>query len=560
MSNKKWEDLLAFSALVLTAVLLNMHAHRWIVRWDLTEEKRFTMRQATQQMLEELPQEASIEVYLDGEMNADFKRLQEGIRETLEQFRMHSAGKLSYRFVDPNATKGREKQELITYLVNSGIPQTNLFDITESGERIQKMIFPGAIIRYAGKEKGVLLLKGNKGSSAQEQINQSIEGIEYELASTLHTLTATDKKRIAFIQGHGELTPEETQGIAAEIRETYLLDYVPILPPEKMKEYDAIVVAQPKTTFSPSDKFFLDQYLMQGGKAILMADPIQMNKDSIPMGGTYGFGYDLRWEELIFRYGIRLNTNLVQDQQAGVLEVVTGNVGNQQQVQPLPWPYYIYLNKFGKHPIVRNLDVVYGKFVTTLDTVKTKEIKKTPLMFSSQYSRIKQMPGMVSLDEIRRDRDKELFDQSHLPVAYLLEGAFTSLYANRYPPLGLTDRKVIGKSPQTKLIVVGDADIIRNERNWRTGKLDPIDFDPYRQQRLSNTEFFMNSLAYLTDDSGLISARSRQVTLRPLDPFKVTEDKLFWQLLNIAGPVMLVIIFGIGRTYWRRKQYGQRRH
>ncbi|MEH0153975.1 gliding motility-associated ABC transporter substrate-binding protein GldG [Limibacter armeniacum] len=555
MRQRKWEDILTFSAIVLAAILLNIYAGKFFFRWDLTEEKRYSIAPATEQMLSTLQDVVYIEVYLEGDLNAEFKRLQESVRETLEEFQVRSGGMVEFKFVDPNeAVNPQGRQRFYQQLAAKGIPQTNLFDVTPEGEKIQKVIFPGALVTFRGKEKGILLLKGNKAMSPQEQINQSLEGVEYELASAVQQLSEDEKKRIAFIQGHQELTPQETIDLGTTLNESYLLDYTTLDNPQ-LDAYDALILAQPKTRFSDTDKFYLDQYIMKGGNAMMLMDRIQMNTDSIPMGGTYGFAYDLNIEDLIFRYGIRLNTDLLQDQQVGLLEVVTGNFGNQPNVRPLPWPYYIYLNNFSEHPVVRNMDVVYGKFISSLDTVKADGVKKTPLIFTSQYSRVRNMPGMVTLDEMQDVKNREQFNQPNIPVAYLLEGQFKSLYANRYVPKGARPQEVVKQSKPAKLIVVGDGDIIRNELDRQTGRVIPIDFDKYRQETLSNKEFILNALSYLTDEDGLINARNKRVTLRPLDQFKLREEKLFWQVLNIAGPVVLVLLFGVLRYYWRKRKY-----
>lgn len=552
---RKWEDILTFSAIVLLAVLINQHTDRFFFRWDLTEEKRYSLSDATENILKNLEGDVFIEVYLEGDLNAEFKRLQASIRETLDEFSIRSNGKVSYKFTNPNtATSAQGQQRFYQQLAQKGIPQTTLFETTPEGENIQKAIFPGAMVSYNGKEEGVLLLKGNQGISSLMRINQSIEGVEFELINTVVKLSQTNKKRIAFVQGHDELTPKETIDISRTLSESYLVDWVNLHNPE-LNNYDALIIAQPKKPFSDLDKFYLDQYVMQGGNAMLLIDRIQVNTDSIPQGGTYAFGYDLNMEDLIFRYGVRINIDLLQDQQAGMLELVTGNFGNQANIKPVPWLYYVYMNKFSNHPIVRNMDVVYGKYLSSLDTVKAKGIRKTPLIFSSQYSRVKPMPSLVSLDEVKDVKDQTKLNKSFLPMAYLLEGSFKSLYANRYAPKGARTQQVIKKSQSSKLIVMADGDIIRNEIDRRTGKALPIDFDRFRQKSLSNKEFILNSLSYLTDENGLINARNKTVTMRPLDKFKIRDEKLFWQILNIVVPALLVIAFGIIRFYWRKRKF-----
>ncbi|ANQ48281.1 gliding motility-associated ABC transporter substrate-binding protein GldG [Flammeovirga sp. MY04] len=552
---RKWEDLLTFSSIALLLILLNIHSDKLFFRWDLTEEKRFSINPATERLLSNLEGKVAIDVYLDGPLNAEFEHLKMAIQETLEEFKVQANGQLDFRFIDPNDFADvRQKQQFQKSLIEKGIPQTTLYDVGANGEQTQRLIYPGALITYKNKQKGVLLLKGNKAKSAQEQINQSIEGVEFELASVIKGLSNTQEKRIAIVQGHDELKPQELQELTGSLQEKYQINWLTDL--SQLNNYDAAIIAQPKKTFRNRDKYFIDQYLINGGNAMFLLDKVQMNKDSIPLGGTYAFGYDLGIEDLIFRLGVRTNVDLIQDQQAGLIEVVAGNFGDKANIKKLPWPYYTYLNTFSEHPIVRNMDVVYGKFVSSLDTVKSVGIKKTPLLFTSNYSRIRPMPNLISLDEIKEASNKELFTKPHIPVAYLLEGTFKSLYANRFPPRGIPKESLIKNSVHpTKVIVIADGDIVKNEFNPITGGVESIEFDRHRGQTLSNLEFVMNALEYLTDQDGLIMARNKKVTLRPLDSFKVREEKAFWQWLNVGVPVVVTALLGILFVYLRRRRY-----
>ncbi|MEN7548230.1 gliding motility-associated ABC transporter substrate-binding protein GldG [Rapidithrix thailandica] len=551
---KKWEDILQYTALVLLLVLINIHSGQWFFRWDLTDEKRYTISGASKELLSGLNDVVYVEVYLDGDLNSEFRRLQKAIRETLEEFKIFGGKNLEFKFTDPNeAPTAQARNRFYQQLVQKGLPYTNVFDVVE-GERKEQILFPGAIITYKNREKPVLLLKGNKAASEQEQLNQSVEGIEFELASAIGQLVATQKKSIAFIEGHDELNQVQTADITTSLSEGYIVDRVR-LEQTDLSRYDALIIAQPKKKFSELDKFKLDQYVMRGGNVLFFMDKVQMNLDSISQGGTYAFGYDLNIEPLLFRYGVRVNIDLLKDQQAGAVEVVTGTFGNRPRTQTLPWVYYIYLNKFSEHPIVRNMDVIYGKFLSTIDTVKAEGVTKTPLVYTSKYTQVKGIPSMIDLNEIREDANRDLYNRQHLPVAYLLEGKFKSLYANRFPPKGAEGTEIVKQGNQAKILVFSDGDILRNEINPRNNNVQPIDFDPFRQQSLSNKEFILNTLSYMTDKGGLIASRNKSITLRPLDMPRVREEKIYWQILNVALPVALIIVFGIGRYYLRKRKY-----
>ncbi|MDW8288482.1 MAG: gliding motility-associated ABC transporter substrate-binding protein GldG, partial [Flammeovirgaceae bacterium] len=468
-----------------------------------------------------------------------------------------SGGKVSFQFTNPHeASNPAARNRFYQQLTAKGLPYTTLYEMID-GEQKQKIIFPGAIVSTQGKETAVLLLKGNKASSPQEQLNQSIEGVEYELAVAIQKLTSSQKKHIAFTEGHDELSPKQLVDLLSALKEFYQVSFIN-LAQENLSKYSAIIVARPEKPFSELEKFELDQYVMKGGNALFLIDKVQMNLDSIPLGGAYAIPYDLNLEDLLFRYGVRLNAELIQDQQAGLIEVYVGEFGNRPNIKRLPWVYHMYLNTYSKHPAVKNLDAIYSKFVGTIDTVKAVGIRKTPLVFSSKYSRIKPIPNMVSLDEIKEAKQASLFNRPHLPVAYLLEGEFTSLFANRFPPKNVHNTTVIRKGKPAKVFVMSDGDIIRNEFNKKTGNPEAIDYDKYRQQTLSNKEFFLNILSYMTDENGLISSRKKEIIMRPLDTFRLKTEKLFWQVFNIVLPVFLIVLFGIVRFFWRKRAYEQK--
>lgn len=554
---RRWEDILTFTAIVWLIVLVNSWANSFLWRIDLTEEKRYTMSEATKKMLSELREDVFVEVFLEGDLNAEFKRLQKAIRETLVLFRLQSSGKVNFQFTNPHeASTPAARNRFYQQLTAKGLPYTTLYEMVD-GEQKQKIIFPGAIVSTQGKETPVLLLKGNKASSPQEQLNQSIEGVEYELAVAIQKLTSPQKRQIAFTEGHEELNPKELADLLSALKEFYQVSFINVQN-EQLNKYSAVIVARPEKPFSEVEKFELDQYVMQGGKLLFLLDKVQMNLDSIPLGGAYAIEYDLNLEDLLFRYGVRLNLELIQDQQAGLIEVYVGEFGNRPNIKRLPWFYHIYLNTYSKHPTVKNLDAIYGKFVGTIDTVKALGIRKIPLVFSSKYSKTKAIPNMISLDEIKEAKQAQLFNRPHLPVAYLLEGEFTSLFANRFPPKGASTTTIIRKGKPAKIFVMSDGDIIRNEFNKKTGNPEPIDYDKYRQQTLSNKEFFLNILSYMTDEHGLIASRKKEIIMRPLDSFRLKNEKLFWQVFNIVLPVLLIIIFGMIRFFWRKNTYERR--
>jgi len=554
---KKWEDLLSFLAILLTILLLNINANSWFFRIDLTEEKRYSLSEASKDFLEQLDDVVYIEIFLEGDgLDTKLKKLQKAIRETVEEFKLYGGGRLSFKFTNPNESPNlRLRSRIYQEIESRGLKGTDIKPVIDGKETPLK-IFPGAIISYGNQETARLLLKGSSLVDDDEFINQAIEGIEYELMSAMRQLTLKDKKRIAFTQGHDELTKSDVADITASLAYTYLVDHI-YLDEANLEEYATIIVAQPKKAFTDKEKFLLDQFIMKGGGAIFLLDPIQMNIDSIPLGGTYAFGYDLQLDDLLFRYGVRVENTLVQDMQAGILELYVGNYGNRPNIQRLRWPYYVNLYKFSEHPIVRNMDILTGKFVSTIDTVKANGVTKTPLVFTSNYTRVKQAPTKVDLNELRQELSVQAnFNRQHVPVSYMLEGEFRSLYANQSAPPSLREREVI-QSGKSKVLVFADADIIRNEYNRKTKQLIPIDEDKYTKQHLSNKDFLMNALAYMTEEGGIINARKKQISLRPLDPNALENDRAYWQNINFVLPISLILIFRFLYVYLRKRKYTQ---
>ncbi len=551
---KKCENILQFTALILLLCLLNIHAEKFFFRIDLTQEKRYSISAATKELLRELNDEVYVEIYLAGQLNTSFKRLQKSIRETLQEFKVYAGSNIQYRFIDPNqATKAQDRRRFHQQLIDKGIQATTLFDVVD-GKKIQKVIFPSALVSYKHKEAALLLLKGSKTVNAQQQLNQSIEAIEYELASSIKKLSAKSKKTIAWLQGHGGPEEKQLTDIITAIDEQYVLDRVN-LQTNTLDAYHTLLILSPEIKFSDIEKFKIDQYVMQGGNVLFLIKNIQMHTDSIQQGGTYAFQRNLELEDMLFKYGVRINADLIQDQQAGLIDVFVGYMGDKPNIQKIPWPYYIYLNKFGKHPIVRHLDVVYSEYLSTIDTIQVKGIKKTPLLFSSKYTKVRQTPIVIDLNELKKDQSKESYPQAHLPVAYLLEGSFQSVFTNRFLPKKLQGSNLIKQGKNAKIIVVSDGNCIVQKLDKKNNRTIPIDYDINRRQQLSNKAFIMNALAYLTDEKGIITSRNKQITLRLLDTLSMKEQKFYWQTLNLVLPVLMVMLFGLGRFYWRKRKY-----
>jgi gliding-associated putative ABC transporter substrate-binding component GldG len=554
-NSRKVGDLLLLANGAVALLLLNLLASFYFFRLDLTEEKRYTIKPQTKEMLSALDDEVFVEVFLDGDLNAGFKRFQKSIRETLEEFRIYSNNKVNFIFTDPGqATGEKARNEFMSELASKGISPMNVIE-SKDGQRIEKFVFPGALIAYGGFETGVMLLKGNRAQGSQEALNQSIENVEFELANAIYKLSNNNRKRIALVHGHGELDSLQIASFNNALLEQYDVFKTDISLKAKVGNYDAVIIAKPKNEFSEQDKYKLDQYLMRGGKILFLLDRLDANMDSASSDNYFAFPYDLNLDDQLFRYGVRVNADLVQDRVSGKYPIVVGNTGGRPQLMQLDWPFFPLVNQYADHPITRNLDATQTKFVSSIDTVKAVGVQKTPLLFTSPYSRKLVSPVKVGVNDLRKQLREGSFTAGSIPIAYLLEGKFNSLFTNRFAPKGVDTIGFVAKSKDTKIIVVADGDIARNDINPRQNEPQTLGYDPFTRYTFANQDLLLNTVAYLTHENGLIAARNKEVKIRPLDKEKIRQERTYWQAVNILLPLLALAAFGLGWTYLRKRKY-----
>lgn len=553
--SKRLGSLLIFLIGLMSVIVANQLSARWFFRWDLTEEKRYTISAPTRELLGDLEEVVYVDVYLEGDFPPAFRRLQKSVRETLDEYKVYAGANLQYRFVNPSSA-GSEKarNEFYQSLAQKGIQPTNVFD-QAGGQKTQSLLFPGALIRYGNAEAAVNLLKGNKSASPQEQLNQSIEGLEYELSSAIRKLARPRARRIALLQGHGELDTTQTAGLTSVLLEHYQVYHVDLPKKSDLRGYDAIVLASPREAFSEADKYKIDQYIVRGGRGLFLIESMEVNLDSASGAGTYAIPLDLNLGDLFFRWGFRINQDYVIDLNASAYPVVVGNLGNQPQVALMPWPFFPLLNRYADHPVVRNLDAVYARTLSTIDTVKAPQLRRTPLVFTSEYSRILPPPVRVSVNDLRAELQPEYFQAGPQAVVWLAEGKFTSLYRNRPLPANVDPKAFAEEGEEGRIILGSDGDLARNDINPKTGQPQELGFDPFTNTRYANAEFLLNALNFLLEENGLIRTRSKEVRIRPLDPVKTREQGLRWQLVNLLLPLTLVALFGIAKNVHRRRRY-----
>ena len=418
-------------------------------------------------------------------------------------------------------------------------------------------IFPGALVSYANVEMSITLLKNQNGFPPELILNNSIQNLEYEICNVIRKVTDPMRPTIAFLEGHGELDTTNVNDIATALKTSYELKRVRIDGRlNALKDYQAVVIAKPDSAFNEKDKFVIDQYVMHGGKLIFLLDPIQASMDSLERRGEIlAPARDLKLDDMLFRYGARVNYDLLQDLLSSLIPVVTGMVGSQPKQQLLPWYFFPLMNPTSKHPIVNNLNSIKGQFVSSIDPIDAVGIKHTVLLTTSQYSRILPAPVRVSLGIMQFKPDPKMFPQKDVPVAVLMEGSFTSLYKNRIPPTIAENKEIdfIDSSVQTKVIVISDGDLIRND--IVKGAPVALGFDRYTNTTYGNKSFFLNILDYFCDDSGLMSVRSKEFRLRMIDPAVLEADTALLKWFNVTLPIILLIVFGLIKFYLRLRRY-----
>jgi gliding-associated putative ABC transporter substrate-binding component GldG len=560
--NIKIRSWLQFLLTVAAMIIIALAASQISLRLDLTEDKRFTLSEPTLEVLDKIRNDIYIQVYLDGEMPIPMKKLRRSVQEMLDEFRLASGRKIDYEFINPADTKdARQRESQFQDLYNKGLYPVNIQDSDEEGGKSQKMIFPGMIINYNGIEVPVNFLKNNRSLSPEQNILNSIEGLEYEMIQTISTVAADTIYRIAFIEGQGELPEIEVADITMSLAKYFTIDRGAIGgKPGILNKYAAVIIAKPTLGFTEADKLVLDQYIMKGGRVLWLVEEVSINTDSLVYGETVGLYKPLNLEDMLFRYGARINPELIQDMDCIFRNFALTTGAEQRQIIQAPWVYWPKLDPSAGHPITKNLNKIKGEYSNTIDTVGLNPaIHKTILLSTSANARTLSPPFLIRLREAEILPDVNVFNKSKLPVAILLEGVFPSAFKNRMVESITGDRnfRLITESVKTKMIVIADGDVIRNDVQRLGTSENPLTLgmDRLTGQMYGNRDFLINCMNYLVDDYGLMDLRSREMKLRLLDKQRVKAEKTKWQIINIAGPVAIVLLAGVVYGFFRKRRY-----
>ena len=561
---------------LLLVILVNILLSWVDFRIDLTEDKKHSISEETKQILTDLEDVVFIKIYLAGDFPTEFKHLQSELLNLLTSFKSIAGDNFDYEVIDPNNTNDEsEKIDLFKQLVKDGLTPTDI-EIRSTSSKSSQIIFPGALIYYKDRQQAVNFLKNSVTKQAGENINASIENLEYEFIAAIHHLAKNNIEKIAFLEGNGELTDKEVYDLTESVlQDNDKLSYHYAIERFNIKEFEidsskmeadiskqildlssfkALIIAKPTIAFNMLEKFIIDQYIMNGGKILWLIDGVNATMDSLQKANSFiALKNDLNLDDQLFKYGVRINPNLIEDLRSTQIPIVTGYSNNMPQQSYFPWPYYPLLFSEINHPISKGLDAIKCDFASSIDTIQNT-IKKTILLTSSKQSRINPTPAKISLGILQNPPPIESFNKSQLPIAVLLEGEFESVFKNRILPKEQSiDFK--DKSKPTQMIVVSDGDVARNSVS-NNGDIYPLGYDRFINYTYpGNKKFVMNAIHYLCDDVGLTQLKSKEIKLRLLDKEKIASNMFLIQFINIVFPLLLLLIATLLFLNFKKRKY-----
>ncbi|RTZ03519.1 gliding motility-associated ABC transporter substrate-binding protein GldG [Flavobacterium sp. RSP49] len=561
MTTSKKNNLKSVLIVLVLVVLANVIGNSFFHRFDLTKDNRYTLSPTSLTIVKQVQNPLSIKVYMQGDLPAEFKRLQQETKQLLEEFQAYNSN-IIFEFADP-LENDDTSMDNIKDLYRKGLTPINI-TVDDKGKQSQAMVFPWATAVYDNKEVNIPLLKNIMGASTTQKVIGSVQHLEYSIAEGLNKITKAKQKKIAVIKGNGELQDIMMAKFLLQVRESYhigpfTLDSVaknPIGSLEALEKYDLAVIAKPTETFTDAEKQVLDQFIINGGKTLWLIDQVTAEMDSLynASGATLAYPRDLNLNDMFFKYGIRINPDLVKDEQGSSIKLATGEQGSATQFQEFNWKFAPQVYPNSVHPIVKNLGGIKFDFANPIDTLKNG-IKKTILLESSQYSKKIGTPTEINLNSVAEETSpNDYLNKGKIPLSVLLEGSFRSMFENRVLPFEQKTFQTTGK--ENKMIVISDGDLIKNQldKNFQPVELG---YDQRSGNLYDNKDFLINCVNYLLDDTGLINIRSKDLDLPLLEEEKVYENYTRIQILTIGLPILILVLFGILFTFLRKRKYSK---
>ena len=560
MAANKSNALKQFGIVFLALIVINLISHFFFKRFDLTQDKRYTLSETTLNIIKNVDSPLYIDVYLDGNFPPEFKRLQNETKQLLEEFSAYNSN-IVFQFKNP-IEKETMRVEVMKEFYERGMQPLSI-TVEDKGKQSQEVVFPWAQATYGDKFTKVSLLKNLMGASTEEKVISSVQHLEFGFAEAITKITKEKQKKIAVIKGNGELIEPLIADFLTTVKESYYigpftLDSVakqPVQALAALKKYDLALIAKPTEAFSEAEKQVLDQFIMNGGKTLWLVDAVSADMDSMynETGTILAHPRELNLTDLFFKYGIRMNPLLIKDEYATPIKIASGNQGSETQLQQYNWKFSPFIYPTSTHPIVKNMEGIKFEFSSPIELLKN-DVKKTVLLSSSEYSKTIGTPAPISLSSINEETTPEEYaGKGLLPVAVMMEGKFNSAYQNRVLPFADKTFQSVGK--ETKMIVISDGDVIKNQLD--KGMPLELGFDKWTNQLYGNKEFLLNCVNYLLDDNGLINIRSKDVDLPLLNKEEVYANYTSAQLITVGLPILILAIFGFLFTYLRKKRYSR---
>lgn len=545
----------------LIIVVFNLAGHFVFKRFDLTADKRYTLSQTSLKIVSEVKEPLYIDIFLEGEFPGEFKKLQTETKQLLEEFKSQNSN-IIIQFINPLEDEEQKDKTMQSFIERGMIPVN--VTVNDKGQQTQEVVFPWAVATCSSRSIKVSLLKNIMGASTAKKVVSSVQHLEYAFANAINTVSKTKQKKVVILNGNGELQDRYIADFIKSVKDNYYigpftLDSVAKSPNETLKylqKYDLAVIAKPTEAFTDEEKQVIDQFIINGGKTLWLVDQVNMEMDSLynETGSNLAFPRDLNLNDMFFKYGIRLHPELIKDLMATPIALATGEQGSATQYTQYPWFFSPMIYPSIKNPIVSNLDGIKFEFSNPIEPLKN-DIKKTVLLQSSQYSKVVGTPSEINLKMVsERPEQKDFIGNGNYPVAVLLEGQFHSMYENRVLPFKENTFQNIGK--ENKMIVISDGDVIKNQLDKNFQPLE-LGYDKWTNNLYANKEFMMNCVNYLLDDNGLINIRSKEVDLPLLDKEKVYANYTYSQIITVAVPIIILLLFGLVFTILRKRKYSK---
>jgi ABC-2 type transport system permease protein len=553
------QKLLGIFAFVMGLILINVLAQYVYTRIDFTKEKRFTLTPKSKTILGKINQPITITVFLDGDLPAPFKRLRNATRDLLADYKAYGGKEIKVIFRDPiSGLSVAEQDTVINNLYQSGIEPTTV-NIKNDAGFAQKMVFPMAMLEAGSHQLPLRLLQNlNAAGSYEENINNSIQNLEYLFTGAIQKVLSNEHPRIGFTEGNGELSDLSLNDAINSLSESYEVGRVNLntIDAAGLDKLKVLIIAKPQQEFTEAEKYKINYFVMKGGRVVWTIDQVSADLDSLKGSGEQlAFNKKLNIDDMLFMYGARVNYNLIAD--ANCVEIPL-SMGQQGQIELAPWVYYPLLMPDTAHHLVKNIDAVRSEFSSTVDTIGVKGLKKTVILHSSPFNKIFNAPKLLSLQMVAEQPDPRDYASVPQSLGVLIEGTFPSVFLNRAVPAGITGNYLVPpQSKPTKMIVIGDGDVFKNQLSSKDGSAFPLGFDRYTQKSYGNKALLLNIADYLSNDDNLITLRNKEVKIRLLDKARLRTEKLQWQLINMALPLLLLISFAIFQHYYRKHKYAR---